>query len=405
MSRALPVQWNARQEHDARRSAQLYQQYMDRFDDNVSWSELAARDRFLLIEQHRDQFTLQDLIEAAAKWESRERAFSHEFGNSARYSMMANEVAKALLDADPATSLDYSRKGAGDLAEHWVDSDGADFLAQEMFWPLMLEAQIKLQKWVEAERLSKATVHEIEAGHLFPELTKRAEETRVRRLYAEALDHGGKTEEARFELSVAVALSPEAKQPFEDYLRRHPLSDGDRSKLEAEAKSIARNADDRRTMRAKADLLALEHKQLATPFRLKNLEGKEVALADFSSKALVVAFWATWCGPCVEELRELNRFSSAFTDNPRAALLTISIDDTLSVVLEFARKSGYHFPILKSHGQVEHAYTEQKTLDGTQIPQLYVFDPEGNIRFHIVGFDDDGLFEKKIDWMLEAVQR
>ena len=94
-----------------------------------------------------------------------------------------------------------------------------------------------------------------------------------------------------------------------------------------------------------------------------------------------------------------------FANNSRAALLTVSIDDTLPVVLEFARKEGYHFPILKSDGQVEHAYTEQKNLDGVQIPQLYVFDPQGNIRFHIAGFDNDGLFEKKIDWMLEAVQR
>jgi peroxiredoxin len=85
-------------------------------------------------------------------------------------------------------------------------------------------------------------------------------------------------------------------------------------------------------------------------------------------------------------------------------LIGISIDNTVTVVAEFANKADYRFPILKSDGTVESLYTGGKAVgvDGTQIPQLYVFDPTGNIRFHLSSFENDGLFDQKLEWMIEV---
>ena len=325
---------------------------MKSFAENVSWCEIAARDRFLLMAGHQDQFSKEALVEAAAQWESGERAFAQEFGPDARYLNAGLEIARVLLDKDPALSFSYASKAAAFVAQEWVNTNGLDPGDQFTPWPLMLEAAVQSNHWPAAERLGRAAVREIEAGKLLPRLNDLAGEVKVRRLYAEALDRAGKPEEARREHEFARALLDEHSPP-----------------------AIA--ARERRVNRVKTELLASQANRPAAPFRLLDLEGRPESLADYRGKTLVVAFWATWCIPCRKELEELNRLADRFHDNPRAALLTISVDDTTSVAAEFASKNGYRFPILKSDGKVESAYTK------TTIPQLYIIDPTGVIRFQV----------------------
>jgi peroxiredoxin len=145
----------------------------------------------------------------------------------------------------------------------------------------------------------------------------------------------------------------------------------------------------------KQKILAQQVKRPATAFKLPTVAGRTVSLHDFRGKPLVLAFWATWCGPCHGELKKLNQFMTS-EERTRAALLTVSVDTEKSAVLPFAKKNGYVFPIAVSDGTIDAAYRTDN------IPQLYVLDSDGNIRFHLAGYDSDGYFSKKLNWMIEA---
>jgi peroxiredoxin len=365
---------SARKEQDPRRAAQIYRDYMNRFQDNISWCEIAARDRFLLMSDRRDQFSKEDLVEAAARWESAEGAFAREFGPDAHYPHATGEIARVLLDQDPALSFRYASKAAGFVAQEWAKSNGMDSAYQVTFWPQMLEAAVRTKDWPAAERLGKASIQEVEAGRLFAHMNEIAEEAKVRRLYADALEHRAHPSEAARERDLAAGLADEKSVP-------------------------AAAARERRMGKLKEDILATEVNRPASPFRLKSLEGKEIALADYRGKTVVLAFWATWCVPCQKELEELDRLSDRFRNNPSTALLTVSIDDAMSTVSEYIAKKGFRFPIVKSDATIERAYGAET------IPQLYVIDSAGNVRFQMTGFENDGTLERRLDWMIEAVSR
>lgn len=64
---------------------------------------------------------------------------------------------------------------------------------------------------------------------------------------------------------------------------------------------------------------------------LLNIEGKSVSLKnDFmeNDKIYVFSFWATWCGPCINELEEMNELQDEWKKNLNMEIIAVSIDDS-----------------------------------------------------------------------------
>jgi thiol-disulfide isomerase/thioredoxin len=59
----------------------------------------------------------------------------------------------------------------------------------------------------------------------------------------------------------------------------------------------------------------------------------------------VVNFWATWCGPCVEEIPSLNRLREQMKDQP-FELISVNYADTPKKILDFMQKVRVDFPVL-----------------------------------------------------------
>ena len=62
---------------------------------------------------------------------------------------------------------------------------------------------------------------------------------------------------------------------------------------------------------------------------IKSLEGKAVNLSTFnkSSKPVIVSFWATWCGPCLKELKAIDKVYEKWQSETGVELVAVSIDD------------------------------------------------------------------------------
>ncbi len=75
--------------------------------------------------------------------------------------------------------------------------------------------------------------------------------------------------------------------------------------------------------------------------KLKDLTGKDVALADLKGKVVFVNFWATWCGPCQEEIPSLIEMQNKYASKGFTVLGIAMDDEGKSVVAPFVAKEKY----------------------------------------------------------------
>jgi peroxiredoxin len=121
----------------------------------------------------------------------------------------------------------------------------------------------------------------------------------------------------------------------------------------------------------------------APDFSVLALDGRTVSLADFRGKKLVVAFWASWCGPCRMEMPSLVQFYKAnHSDSSDFEILAVSIDEDTGAATNFATAQGLNFPVLLDPGKrMASAYQ----VEG--IPTMFVIDKAGKVTYGQTGFD------------------
>lgn len=79
----------------------------------------------------------------------------------------------------------------------------------------------------------------------------------------------------------------------------------------------------------------------APDLKLKDLQGKEISLADLKGKVVFVNFWATWCGPCQEEIPSLIDMQNKYASKGFTVLGIAMDDEGQSVVAPFVAKEKY----------------------------------------------------------------
>jgi len=118
----------------------------------------------------------------------------------------------------------------------------------------------------------------------------------------------------------------------------------------------------------------------ATPFELTALDGSTLSLADLAGKVVVLNFWATWCGPCREEIPEFNRLQAEYADRG-VQFVGVALDEEgQSIVEPFARELAIAYPTLLDDGKVSQAYKGHYV-----VPTTYLIDRDGTIRRRYIG--------------------
>ncbi len=135
------------------------------------------------------------------------------------------------------------------------------------------------------------------------------------------------------------------------------------------------------------------------PFEIPDLTGKTWRLKELSGRTVLIAVWATWCGPCRAELPLLEKLYEKVKDRKDLQILTLSIDEDPGVIAPFMHEHSFTFPVLPAQTFVT------SLLDIVTIPQNWILDPKGAWRW------TGGIAPSQPDWQdatlkqLESAQR
>jgi peroxiredoxin len=119
----------------------------------------------------------------------------------------------------------------------------------------------------------------------------------------------------------------------------------------------------------------------APDFELRTVDGELVHLAALRGKVVVLDFWATWCGSCLEEIPPLEKLQTEAAP-AKMVILGVSGEDA-KAVREWREKNERSFRTLVG------AEKTAKDFGVGPMPTLVVIDPQGVIVTYVVGFDSE----------------
>ena len=112
--------------------------------------------------------------------------------------------------------------------------------------------------------------------------------------------------------------------------------------------------------------------------QLKDINGKTIDTSTLHNdgKPFVISFFATWCKPCLRELRAINELYPDWQDETGMKLIAISTDEAQNVhkVKPLVDSEGFEYEVLLDSNQ-----DLQRALGIQMIPYVMIIDGEGNI--------------------------
>lgn len=129
----------------------------------------------------------------------------------------------------------------------------------------------------------------------------------------------------------------------------------------------------------------------APDFTLETLDGKSLSLSSLRGKAVLVNFWATWCGPCKIETPWLVELQREYGDQG-LQIVGVAMDDSgKDEIARFAKDMGMNYPVLLGKEAVGEAYGGVPAL-----PESFFVGRNGKIVYKIMGIEGKAEIEEAI---------
>lgn len=130
--------------------------------------------------------------------------------------------------------------------------------------------------------------------------------------------------------------------------------------------------------------------QQAPDFALKSSNGDNLRLSEYRGDVVMINFWATWCGPCRQEMPLLDELYQRY-ERVGFSLLGVNIDDDSRRAMQMIEELGVKFPVLfDARKEVSELYEVEA------MPVTVLVDREGNVRYVHHGYKP-GYEDKYLD--------
>ncbi|MEM7220228.1 MAG: TlpA disulfide reductase family protein [Pseudomonadota bacterium] len=116
-------------------------------------------------------------------------------------------------------------------------------------------------------------------------------------------------------------------------------------------------------------------RQSAPDFTLEALDGENLRLQEYRGQVVLINFWASWCGPCRQEMPVLDRLHQRY-EEAGFTVLGVNVEGKRGPAEKIARKSRLTFPVLIDAGQ-----KVSETYDLEAMPSTVLVDRDGVVRY------------------------
>lgn len=134
-------------------------------------------------------------------------------------------------------------------------------------------------------------------------------------------------------------------------------------------------------------------KAVPPDFTVPTIDGQTIKLSDYRGKVVVLDFWATWCPPCRKEVPQLVRLVDRNRERG-LEIIGLHIDDrgrtSPQGIKEFMSQYGINYTVGLATNEMFISYLGRERDD---IPQTVVFDRNGQLVAHFIGYSDSDATE------------